>query len=59
MEVEVFDHIAGALEAFRGQHRILLTYSPDHGQHLTAAGRGTHGSKQIEDMNVVQYFGTI
>jgi len=58
-EAETFQHIAEALESYRGKHRTLLTYSPDHGQHELLGGRGDHGSKMIEDMNIVHFFGTI
>lgn len=59
IEAEVFDHIAAELRKFKNQHKILLSYSPDHGQHLTDGGRGSHGSKMIEDMNILHFFGTI
>lgn len=59
LEAEGFHRIAEALEGFRDRHRILLTYSPDHGQHPVMGGTGQHGSKMIEDMNIVHFFGTI
>ncbi len=59
LEAEVFDHIALALNEYKNKHRILLSYSPDHGQHLTEGGRGAHGSMMIEDMNILHFFGTI
>lgn len=59
LEAEGFDRIAKAVKACYGGCRTLLTYSPDHGQHLVEGGRGSHGSKMIEDMNVVHFFGTI
>lgn len=59
LEAEGFDRIARALMTHAEKHRTLLTYSPDHGQHLVTGGRGAHGSKMIEDMNVVHFFGTI
>ncbi len=59
LEAEGFHRLAEALEQYRGQHKILLTYSPDHGQHPVIGGTGQHGSKQIEDMNIVHFFGTI
>ncbi len=59
IEAEGFSRLAEAMEKYRGKHRALLTYSPDHGQHPVAGGRGAHGSKMIEDMNVVHFFGTI
>ena len=31
----------------------------DHGQHPVIGGTGQHGSKQIEDMNIVHFFGTL
>ena len=55
---EGFAKIAEELKKFSDKHRILLTYSPDHGQHLTEGGVGAHGSKLIEDMNVLHFFGT-
>ncbi len=59
LEADGFGRIAEALERYRGKHRILLTYSPDHGQHEEPEGRGSHGSMLPEDMNVVQFFGTV
>jgi len=59
LEAEGFDRIARAIREKWTQHRTLLTYSPDHGQHLTAGGTGAHGSKMIEDMNVVHFLGAI
>ncbi|MBR5382668.1 MAG: alkaline phosphatase family protein [Clostridia bacterium] len=59
LEAEGFHRLAEAMEEYRGKHKTLMTYSPDHGQHLTAGGRGSHGSKMIEDMNIVHFFGTI
>ena len=59
IEAEGFHRLAEALEPTRGAHRTLLTYSPDHGQHLTAGGTGAHGSACIEDMNILHFFGTI
>lgn len=58
-EAEVFQHIAEGLKQYEGKYRILLTYSPDHGQHEVLGGTGTHGSKMPEDMNIVHFFGTI
>ena len=59
IEAEGFAKVAKELQKFSGKHRILLTYSPDHGQHFVEGGTGAHGSKMIEDMNVVHFFGTI
>ncbi len=58
IEAEVFANIAEKLREFCGRHRILLSYAPDHGQHLTEGGTGAHGSKLIEDMNILHFFGT-
>ncbi|MBQ3707532.1 MAG: alkaline phosphatase family protein [Clostridia bacterium] len=58
IEAEVFADIAHEMQTFSGKHRMLLSYSPDHGQHLTEGGRGAHGSKMIEDMNILHFFGT-
>lgn len=59
LEAQGFDRIANALAQFRDKHRTLLTYSPDHGQHLMPGGTGAHGSKMLEDMNVLHFWGTI
>ena len=59
LEADSFHRIAEALEKFRDQHKILLTYSPDHGQHPVMGGNGAHGSKMIEDMNILHFFSTI
>ena len=57
-EAEIFQHIAEAMEKYKGTHRTLLAYAPDHGQHPLMDGGGQHGSKMIEDMNIVHFFGT-
>lgn len=60
LETEVFESIARALEKqYRGKHRTLLTFTPDHGQHEVDGGTGKHGSRMIEDMNILGFFGTI
>ena len=59
IEAEVFDELAIELEKYTGRHRILLSYSPDHGQHLTEGGTGAHGSTMNEDMNILHFFGTV
>lgn len=59
LEAENFASIACLMEQLRGKHRTLLTYSPDHGQHLTEGGRGSHGSLMTEDMNILHMFGTV
>ncbi len=59
LEAEGFYRIGKALEEKKDKYRTLLTYSPDHGQHLVMGGNGQHGSKQIEDMNIVHFFGTM
>lgn len=59
LEADGFRRLAETMECYRGKHRTLLTYSPDHGQHLIAGHHGMHGSKMIEDMNIVHFFGTI
>lgn len=59
LEAEGYMRIAQALEENANGRRTLLTYSPDHGQHLLPGGNGQHGSKQIEDMNIVHFFGTL
>ena len=58
MEAEGFHRLAEAMEAYAGLHRTLLSYSPDHGQHPIPGGRGAHGSKTNEDMNILHFFGT-
>ena len=59
IEAEVFDVLACGMQKFAGKHRMLLSYSPDHGQHLTEGGTGAHGSTLNEDMNILHFFGTI
>ena len=58
-EAEGFARIAETIKENYKDHRTLLTYSPDHGQHLTEGGNGSHGSKMIEDMNILHFFGVI
>ncbi len=59
IEAQGFADMAAYIEKeWQGKHRTLLTYSPDHGQHLIDGNKGSHGSKLIEDMNVLHFFGT-
>lgn len=58
-EVDGFDRICRELQKFREDHRILVSYSPDHGQHLVPGGSGDHGLLMAEDINVLHFFGTI
>lgn len=59
IETEVFGHLAQAAQntAHRGQ--TLLFYGSDHGQHEVAGKHGAHGSKMIEDMNILHFYGVI
>ena len=57
IEAEIFAQIACEMKKFAGRHRMLLSYSPDHGQHLTEGGTGAHGSKMAEDMNILHFWG--
>lgn len=59
LEAETYALLAKELIKFKNEHNILLTYSPDHGQHLTEGGSGAHGSKLTEDMNILHFFHTI
>ena len=59
LEARGFARIAEALRENKKDHRILLGYCPDHGQHLEPGGNGAHGSKLPEDMNVLHFYGTI
>lgn len=59
LEAEGYRRVAELLEQTNRGRRTLLVYAPDHGQHLTMGGRGDHGSKAIEDMNVLHFFQTI
>ena len=58
---ERFDAMAEKIKeiyAPRG-HKTLLTFSPDHGQHATLSGKGTHGSTCMEDMNILHFFAAL
>lgn len=59
IEVDGFDRICKALKEFEGKHRILHSYSPDHGQHLVPGGTGDHCLLMAEDINVLHFLGTI
>lgn len=59
MEAEGFGRIANTVKSLSGLKRTLLTYSPDHGQHPIPGGRGTHGTRETEDMNILHFFGTV
>ena len=59
VEVDGFDRICKALKEFEGKHRILYSYSPDHGQHLIPGGTGDHCLLMAEDINVLHFLGTL
>lgn len=73
LEAEGFERIAKLIRSKNDGRRTLLTYSPDHGQHPvgsigdepeaegvdTSKFKGMHGTKKIEDMNILHFFGTI
>lgn len=59
IEAQGFYDLAELIKSVWKDHRTLLTYSPDHGQHLTMGGGGAHGSKMVEDMNILHFFGTV
>lgn len=59
VEVDGFDRIVKALKEFEGKHRILYSYSPDHGQHFVPGGTGNHGLMMMEDINILHFLGTI
>lgn len=54
-----FDKACKALKKFEGKHRILYSFSPDHGQHLVPGGTGNHNSLIVEDINIIHFFGTV
>ena len=56
LEAEGYARLAQIMEGFAGKHRTLMTYSPDHGQHPVAGHRGVHGTRMIEDMNILHFF---
>ena len=59
VEAKGFANIAEAMKPFSEKHRILLSYSPDHGHHLVPRGVGEHCLVIPEDMNVLHFFGTM
>ena len=57
LEAQGYADIASYIEeCWKGKHKTLLSYSPDHGQHLLEGGNGAHGSKMNEDMNILHFF---
>lgn len=56
-EAVIFSRLAQALKAAWTNHRTLIGYAPDHGQHLTEDGGGAHGSLLPEDMNILHFYG--
>jgi len=48
VETEIFAELATAIRQL--PHRTLLSDSPDHGQHLTEGGAGSHGSSNCTQL---------
>ena len=59
VEVDGFDRICKALQKFAGKHRVLYSYSPDHGQHFVPGGSGNHGLMMMEDINILHFLGSV
>ena len=59
IEAECFDEIVKTVKLRCADRNTLLCYAPDHGQHLVEGGRGSHGSKMIEDMNILHFYGMV
>lgn len=65
-EIEGFDLLCNKIGQAWPQHRTMVAYAPDHGQHAVEAWepnpdgyRGDHGSYRTEDMNVVHFYGIV
>lgn len=48
-----------AISTHWGEHRTTLVFAPDHGCHLTADGKGSHGCDDSSDMNVPHFYSFI
>lgn len=59
LEAQGFRDIVESIRKKWGRHKTLPAYAPDHGQHRTMGGNGMHGTKLIEDMNILHFFGKL
>ena len=65
-----FDTLVSTVKRRWKQHNTLIAFSPDHGAHDVPPGevkygskgnihKGTHGTDQTEDLNILHYFGVV
>lgn len=54
--VDTFCQIHDAVEKHWTGHNTVLAFAPDHGCHKTIFGRGNHGKKTPEDMNIKHFY---
>lgn len=54
--VATFCQIHDAIKKYWTGHNTVLAFAPDHGCHKTFFGRGNHGKKTPEDMNIKHFY---
>lgn len=54
--VATYAELRKAIGAHWGDHRTALVFAPDHGCHLTAEGKGTHGCDDPSDMHIPHFY---
>lgn len=53
----IFDRLARTFTSVWNRSDRAILFCPDHGGHISPDGRGTHGSDQDSDMEVLHLFG--
>lgn len=54
--IATYRELHAAIAAHWGDHRTALVFAPDHGCHVTAAGKGSHGCDDPSDMNIAHFY---
>ena len=56
-QIEIFDRLCTKAREVWRNCRTLIAFAPDHGAHLCANGKGSHGEEIPEDLNILHFYG--
>ncbi|NLK39136.1 MAG: hypothetical protein GX303_02645 [Clostridiales bacterium] len=56
-QIEIFDRLCTKAREVWRNCRTLVAFAPDHGAHLCANGKGSHGEEIPEDLNILHFYG--
>lgn len=57
--IAAFDRLATAAEIAWKNHKGLIVWASDHGNHVDWDGHGNHGEYREDDINVIHFYGAV